>query len=129
MVLLAIAALEVAEHSRNHFRQVLVEKRRTQRHFLILAQFGNALLSVNVGGPQRNQKRTAHAERSVASKCNLPVHVTVGFSAQSRRGEDERVVRYRELVANPLVPILAPNQGVFVEPRLEPRAVETFEKP
>src|SRR5262249_9568817 len=84
---------------------------------------------VDVGGPHRNQKRTAHAERSLASKCNFLVDVTVGLSAQSRRVEDERVVRCREFVANPLIPILSPDQSFFVEPGLEAGAVESFEKP
>src|SRR5215831_19332531 len=129
MILLPIAALEIAKHGRDHPRQILVEVFRTQLHFLIFAQLGNAVLNVDVGGPQRNQKRTAHAECSLASERNFLIDVTVGLSAESRRVEDKRVVRCRELVANPLVPILPPDQSVFVEPGLEAGAVESFEKP
>lgn len=128
MILLPIAALEVAEHGRDHPRQILVEVFRTQLHFLIFAQLGNAVLNVNVGGPQRNQKRTAHAECSLASECNFLVDVTVGLFAESRCVEDERIVGCRELVTNPLVPILPSDQYFFVKPGLEARAVESFEK-
>src|SRR5262249_47744142 len=129
MILLPIAALEIAKHGRDHPRQILVEVFRTQLHFLIFAELGNAVLNVNVGGAQRNQKRTTHAECSLASECNFLVDVTVGLFAGSGGVEDERVVRCRELVANPLVPILPSDQCFFVEPGLEAGAVESFEKP
>src|SRR5262249_48570763 len=128
MILLPIAALEIAKHGRDHLRQILVEAFRTQLHFLIFAQLGNAVLNVDVGGPQRNQKRTAHAECSLASERNFLVDVTVGLFAESRGVEDERIVRCRELVTNPLVPILPSDQCFFVEPGLEAGAVESFEK-
>src|SRR5262249_59212646 len=72
--------------------------------------------------------RAGHGEWSLASERNFLIDVTIGLFAQSRRVEDERVVRCRELVANPLVPILPSDQCVFVEPGLEARAVESFEK-
>src|SRR5262249_8497796 len=73
--------------------------------------------------------RAGHGEWALASERNFLIDVTVGLSAESRRVEDKRVVRCRELVANPLVPILPSDQCVFVEPGLEAGAVESFEKP